>query len=134
MNNLKIELKREPSIDYMNGQPWRVRVVLENEDGVYYPVFFPLGHESKSLPELQGLALDVIYAKNFPGRFEEEQFNLVGTKISQIDDALEKSNTATEAANKAAEMSQGGLLSLLELLLTKGLIEDEDLAQLTSQN
>ena len=39
INNLKLEFG-EKSLDYLNGEVHRLRVVLKNDDGAYYPVFF----------------------------------------------------------------------------------------------
>lgn len=96
INNLPLEMVNEPSLDYLNGQPHRTRVTLTNADGAYYPVFFEPDAISKPLPDLLQMALDVVYQKNSSGRAEDERFNLLGTKIAEVDKATEESKKATE--------------------------------------
>lgn len=95
INNLKLEWG-DKSLDYLNGEPYRTRVVLKNEDGAYYPVFFDVDAINKPDLELLQMALDVNYQKNSSGRAEDERFNLLGTKIAEVDKATEESKKATE--------------------------------------
>ncbi|KKF49692.1 DUF1366 domain-containing protein [Streptococcus uberis] len=95
INNLKLEWG-DKSLDYLNGEPYRTRVVLKNEDGAYYPVFFEPDAINKPDSELLQMALDVNYQKNSSGRAEDERFNLLGTKIAEVDKATEESKKATE--------------------------------------
>ena len=145
INNLKLEFG-EKSIDYLNGQPYRTRVVLKNDDGAYYPVFFDV--ESVNLPDIELFqkALDVVYQKNSSGRAETEQFNLIGEKIAKYDELIEKSQKAikelegvTEKAIPTiakmeeqlalADSSRTGFTSLVLLLYGKGTLTDEDLIE-----
>ncbi|QBX31364.1 hypothetical protein Javan636_0009 [Streptococcus phage Javan636] len=70
--------------------------MLKNEDGAYYPVFFEPDAINKPDSELLQMALDVNYQKNSSGRAEDERFNLLGTKIAEVDKATEESKKATE--------------------------------------
>lgn len=124
INNLPLELAGEPSLDYLNGQPYRARVVLTNADGAYYPIFFEPEAISKPLPELLKTALDVVYNKNFSQRAENEKFNLLGTKIAEVDDAIGASKTQ-------ASTSQKTLMDMVFLFYSKGLLTDEDMASFT---
>ena len=80
------------SLDYLNGEPYKTRVVLGNNEGAIYPIFFKTGHIDKSAEELIALALEQIYQENYPNRAENEKFNMIGKKISEIDDAIERAN------------------------------------------
>ena len=123
INNLKLEWG-DKSLDYLNGEPYRTRVVLKNEDGAYYPVFFDVDAINKPDSELLQMALDVNYQKNSSGRAENEKFNLLGTKIAEVDDAI--------GASKAqASTSQKTLMDIVFLFYSKGLLTDEDMASFT---
>ena len=70
------------------------------------------------------MALDVNYQKNSSGRAENEKFNLLGTKIAEVDDAI--------GASKAqASTSQKTLMDIVFLFYSKGLLTDEDMASFT---
>ncbi|MEE3699141.1 DUF1366 domain-containing protein [Streptococcus uberis] len=123
INNLKLEWG-DKSLDYLNGEPYRTRVVLKNEDGAYYPVFFDVDAINKPDLELLQMALDVNYQKNSSGRAEDERFNLLGTKIAEVDQAIENSKTQSATSQKA-------FLDMVGLFYTKGLLTDDDLATIT---
>ncbi len=123
INNLKLEWG-DKSLDYLNGEPFRTRVVLKNEDGAYYPVFFDVDAINKPDSELLQMALDVNYQKNSSGRAENEKFNLLGTKVAEVDDAIEASKTQ-------ASTSQKTLMDMVFLFYSKGLLTDEDMASFT---
>ncbi|WP_413473640.1 DUF1366 domain-containing protein [Streptococcus parauberis] len=123
INNLKLEWG-DKSLDYLNGEPFRTRVVLKNEDGAYYPVFFDVDAINKPDSELLQMALDVNYQKNSSGRAENEKFNLLGTKIAEVDDAIGASKTQ-------ASTSQKTLMDIVFLFYSKGLLTDEDMASFT---
>lgn len=120
INNLKLELG-DKSLDYLNGEPYRTRVVLKNEDGAYYPVFFDVDAINKPDLELLQMALDVNYQKNSSGRAEDERFNLLGTKIAEVDQAIENSKTQSATSQKT-------LLDIIGLFYSKGLITDEEMS------
>ncbi|VTS14204.1 Protein of uncharacterised function (DUF1366) [Streptococcus pseudoporcinus] len=123
INNLKLEWG-DKSLDYLNGEPYRTRVVLKNEDGAYYPVFFEPEAINKPSPELLKMAIDVVYNKNFSQRAEDERFNLLGTKIAEVDKAIEASKTQSATSQKA-------LMDVVFLFYSKGLLTDEDIASFT---
>lgn len=123
INNLKLEWG-DKALDYLNGEPFRTRVVLKNEDGAYYPVFFDVDAINKPDSELLQMALDVNYQKNSSGRAENEKFNLLGTKIAEVDDAI-------EASKSQASTSQKTLMDIVFLFYSKGLLTDEDMAPFT---
>lgn len=120
INNLKLEWG-DKSLDYLNGEPYRTRVVLKNEDGAYYPVFFDVDAINKPDSELLQMALDVNYQKNSSGRAEDERFNLLGTKIAEVDQTIENSKTQSATSQKT-------LLDIIGLFYSKGLITDEEMS------
>ena len=89
------------SLDYLNNDPYRTKIVLGNSEGAFYPVYFDKDAISKSDAELLELATEKIYQDNFQNRAENEKFNLIGEKIAKYDDLIEKSQTAIKALEGA---------------------------------
>ena len=122
INNLKLEFG-EKGLDYLNGEVHRLRVVLKNEDGAYYPVFFEPDKINLSDAELYQMALEVNYQKNSSGRAEDERFNTIGEKIAEIDAATSRSK---EQYGKVEEMMKMTTAMVNELIASlMGGDEDE---------
>ncbi|MDT2748890.1 DUF1366 domain-containing protein [Streptococcus parauberis] len=112
INNLKLEWG-DKSLDYLNGEPYRTRVVLKNEDGAYYPVFFDVDAINKPDSELLQMALDVNYQKNSSGRAEDERFNLLGSKIAEVDDAIEASKAQQAKMEEMMKLTSATLNEII---------------------
>lgn len=106
------------SLDYLNNDPYRTKVVLGNSEGAYYPVYFDKDAISKSDAELLELATEKIYQDNFPGRAENEKFNAIGERLAKV-----KEQATMSASSRTA------FLQIVMTLYGKGLLEDEDLLQ-----
>ena len=106
------------SLDYLNNDPYRTKVVLGNSEGAYYPVYFDKDAISKSDAELLELATEKIYQDNFPSRAEDEKFNAIGERLANV-----KEQVAMSASSRTA------FLQIVMTLYGKGLLEDEDLLQ-----
>ena len=120
------------SLDYLNNDPYRTKVVLGNSEGAYYPVYFDKDAISKSDAELLELATEKIYQDNFPGRAENEKFNAIGERLAKIDDITEEATKNLEKVKEQVTMSASSRTAFLQIVMTlygKGLLEDEDLLQ-----
>ena len=106
------------SLDYLNNDPYRTKVVLGNSEGAFYPVYFDKDAISKSDAELLELATEKIYQDNFPSRAEDEKFNAIGERLANV-----KEQVAMSASSRTA------FLQIVMTLYGKGLLEDEDLLQ-----
>ena len=106
------------SLDYLNNDPYRTKVVLGNSEGAYYPVYFDKDAISKSDAELLELATEKIYQDNFPGRAENEKFNAIGERLAKV-----KEQATMSASSRTA------FLQIVMTLYGKGLLEDKDLLQ-----
>ena len=106
------------SLDYLNSDPYRTKVVLGNSEGAFYPVFFDKDAISKSDAELLELATEKIYQDNFPSRAEDEKFNAIGERLANV-----KEQVTMSASSRTA------FLQIVMTLYGKGLLEDEDLLQ-----
>ena len=106
------------SLDYLNNDPYRTKVVLGNSEGAFYPVYFDKDAISKSDAELLELATEKIYQDNFPSRAENEKFNEIGKSFANV-----KEQVTMSASSRSA------FLQIVMTLHGKGLLEDEDLLQ-----
>ena len=106
------------SLDYLNNDPYRTKVVLGNSEGAFYPVYFDKDAISKSDVELFSLASEKIYQDNFPSRAEDEKFNKIGERLAKV-----KEQVTMSASSRTA------FLQIVMTLYGKGLLEDEDLLQ-----
>lgn len=120
------------SLDYLNNDPYRTKVVLGNSEGAFYPVYFDKDAISKSDAELLKLATEKIYQDNFPGRAENEKFNAIGERLAKIDDITEEATKNLAKVKEQVTMSASSRTAFLQIVMTlygKGLLEDEDLLQ-----
>ena len=106
------------SLDYLNSDPYRTKVVLGNSEGAFYPIYFDKDAISKSDVELFSLASEKIYQDNFPNRAENEKFNEIGKSFANV-----KEQVTMSASSRSA------FLQIVMTLCGKGLLEDEDLLQ-----
>ena len=91
------------------------KVILTNDEGVFYPVMLSADKISLSNSELEKLALDVIYQENFPQRAENEKFNEITKELANY-----KENS---------EVAQVTLLDVVTQLYDKGVLTDETTTQ-----
>ena len=118
------------SLDYLNSDPYRTKVVLGNSEGAFYPIYFDKDAISKSDAELLDLATEKIYQDNFPGRAENEKFNAIGERLAEIDDITEEATKNLKKVKEEAKLSASSRLSFLKimtLLYEKGILTDEEL-------
>ncbi|WJQ86087.1 DUF1366 domain-containing protein [Streptococcus parasuis] len=113
------------SLDYLNNDPYRTKVVLGNSDGAFYPIYFDKDAISKSDAELFTLASEKIYQDNFPNRAETEKFNVID---KMIEEATQKLGKMDEQAQLSVS-SRSAFLKVVMTLYGKGLLTDEDLLQ-----
>lgn len=117
INNLKLEFG-EKCLDYLNGEVHRLRVVLKNDDGAYYPVFFEPDKVNLTDSELYQMALEVNYQKNASGRAEDERFNIIGEKIAEIDRAIERAQEQRAQVEEMMKMTTVMVNELIESLMS----------------
>ena len=106
------------SLDYLNNDPYRTKVVLGNSEGAFYPVYFDKDAISKPDAELLNLATEKIYQDNFPSRAEDERFNKIGKHFAEVNEQVQLSAS-----------SRSVFLKVVMTLYGKGLLTDEDLLQ-----
>ena len=113
------------SLDYLNNDPYRTKVVLGNSEGAFYPIYFDKDAISKSDAELFDLASEKIYQDNFPNRAETEKFNVIDKTIEEATQTLGKMNEQVQLSTA----SRSAFLQTVMTLYGKRLLTDEDLLQ-----
>lgn len=98
----------------LDGSVKGTKVVLSNDDGAIYPVLLEADKIGLTNTELEKLALDVIYQKNFRDKYENEKFAEYDNSIKE----LKKHNINSEVA-------QATLLDLITQLYEQGVLTDE---------
>ncbi|MDD7565640.1 MAG: DUF1366 domain-containing protein [Streptococcus suis] len=120
------------SLEYTQGEHPKTRVLLINDEGAMYPIYFDKEAIDKSDAELFELALEKIYQDNFPNRAEDEKFNDLGKRLAKIDDITDEATKNLEKVKEQVTMSTSSRAAFLQVVMTlygKGLLTDEDLLQ-----
>ncbi|CYV22363.1 DUF1366 domain-containing protein [Streptococcus suis] len=120
------------SLEYAQGEHPKTRVLLINDEGAMYPIYFDKEAIDKSDAELFELALEKIYQDNFPNRAEDEKFNAIGKRLAKVDDIAEEATKNLEKVKEQVTVSASSRAAFLQVVMTlygKGLLTDEDLLQ-----
>ncbi|CYX50499.1 DUF1366 domain-containing protein [Streptococcus suis] len=120
------------SLEYTQGEHPKTRVLLINDEGAMYPIYFDKEAIDKADAELFELALEKIYQDNFPNRAEDEKFNEIGKRLAKVDDIAEEATKNLEKVKEQVTMSASSRTAFLQIVMTlygKGLLTDEDLLQ-----
>lgn len=136
---MKFEFESKSKEYDASGAASATKVVLRNRNGAYVPVFLPVEKIDLSNTELLTEALEVIYQENFPQRAENEKFNELDEKIKEYE-ALSRKATETIAKmeeqmtkqQEKSKMAQVTLMNVITEFYAKGMLEDEDLAELSN--
>lgn len=104
------------SLEYLNNEPTKTRVVLGNSEGAYYPMFFDKDAIQQTDAELFKRALDAMYEQNFSGRAESEKFNKVDDRLVAQQKAIETTQELLTRVSAVSEIlvalaisAQGGM-------------------------
>ena len=116
---MKLEFNSKQLTYDLSGNPSATQVILSNSDGANVPVFLLAEDIDLSNSELLEKALEVIYEENFPNRAENEKFNLIGQKIAEIDDAIDRSNKQYERVEELLKVTTGTVNELIMSLMTE---------------
>ncbi|AGS05863.1 hypothetical protein Javan284_0007 [Streptococcus phage Javan284] len=95
----------------LDGSVKGTKVVLSNDEGAIYPVMLEPDKIDLTNTELEKLALDVIYQKNFRDKYENEKF-------AEMQAGLAKQK-------ESSEIAQATLLDVVTQLYDKGVLTDE---------
>ncbi|MGV3011831.1 DUF1366 domain-containing protein [Streptococcus thoraltensis] len=123
---MKLEFNSKQLTYDLSGNPSATQVILSNSDGANVPVFLLAKDIDLSNSELLEKALEVIYEENFPNRAENEKFNLIGKKIAEIDDAIDRSNKQYERVEELLKVTTGTVNELIMSLMSEKEEADTD--------
>lgn len=97
----------------LDGSVRGTKVVLSNDEGAIYPVLLEADKIDLTNTELEKLALDVIYQKNFRDKYENEKFRELNEKIAKYEELI---NTMKQSMTESDKMLQLATATLNELI------------------
>lgn len=104
------------SLEYLNNEPTKTRVLLGNSEGAYYPIFLDKEAINKTDAELFQQALNAVYEQNFSGRAEKEKFNKVDDRLEAQQKTIETTQALLTKVSAVSEIlvalaisAQGGM-------------------------
>lgn len=107
------------SLEYTQGEHPKTRVLLINDEGAMYPIYFDKEAIDKSDAELFELALEKIYQDNFPNRAEDEKFEFFNKAILEV-------RKETEKNREIAKTMSLSFAQFVELLEERGIVLDDE--------
>lgn len=107
------------SLEYTQGEHPKTRVLLINDEGAMYPIYFDKEAIDKSDAELFELALEKMYQENFPNRAEDEKFEFFNKAILEV-------RKETEKNREIAKTMSLSFTQFVELLEERGIVLDDE--------
>lgn len=97
----------------IDGSVKGTRVVLSNDEGAIYPVSLEPDKIELSNSELEELALNIIYQKNFRDKYENEKFGELNEKIANYEELINTMNLSMEESDKMLQLATATLNELI---------------------
>lgn len=97
----------------LDGTVKGTRVVLSNDEGAIYPVSLEPDKIELSNSELEELALNIIYQKNFRDKYENEKFKEFNDKIANYEELINKMNQSMAESDKMLQLATATLNELI---------------------
>lgn len=97
----------------LDGSVKGTKVILSNDEGAIYPVLLEPDKIDLTNTELEKLALDVIYQKNFRDKYENEKFKELNDKIAKYEELIAKMNQSMEQSDKMVKLATATLNDLI---------------------
>src|SRR5699024_796292 len=89
------------------------RVVLSNNECAIYPVSLEPDKIELSNSELEELALNIIYQKNFRDKYENEKFKEFNEKIAKYEELINTMKLSMEESDKMLQLATATLNELI---------------------
>ena len=89
----------------IDGSVKGTRVVLSNDEGAIYPVSLEPDKIELSNSELEELALNIIYQKNFRDKYENEKFEELNEKIAKYEELINTMKLSMEESDKMLQLT-----------------------------
>ena len=97
----------------IDGSVKGTRVVLSNDEGAIYPVSLEPDKIELSNSELEELALNIIYQKNFRDKYENEKFGELNEKIAKYEELINTMKLSMEESDKMLQLATATLNELI---------------------
>lgn len=97
----------------LDGSVKGTKVVLSNDEGAIYPVLLEADKIDLTNTELEKLALDVIYQKNFRDKYENEKFRELNEKIAKYEDLINTMKLSMAESDKILQLATATLNELI---------------------
>lgn len=97
----------------LDGSVKGTKVVLSNDEGAIYPVLLEPDKIDLTNTELEKLALDVIYQKNFRDKYENEKFKELNDKIAKYEELINKMKQSMVESDKMLQLATATLNELI---------------------
>ena len=97
----------------IDGSVKGTRVVLSNDDGAIYRVTLEPDKIELSNSELEELALNIIYQKNFRDKYENEKFGELNEKIAKYEELINTMKLSMEESDKMLQLATATLNELI---------------------
>ncbi|WP_143888050.1 DUF1366 domain-containing protein [Streptococcus lutetiensis] len=104
----------------LDGSVKGTKVVLSNDEGAIYPVMLEPDKIDLTNTELEKLALDVIYQKNFRDKYENEKFKELNDKIAKYEELITKMKLSMEQSDKMVQLATATLNELINKMYPDG--------------
>lgn len=104
----------------LDGSVKGTKVVLTNDEGAIYPVMLPADKIELSNTELEQLALEVVYQKNFRDKYENEKFKELNDKIAKYEELITKMKLSMEQSDKMVQLATATLNELINKMYPDG--------------
>lgn len=104
----------------LDGSVKGTKVVLSNDEGAIYPVLLEPDKIDLTNTELEKLALDVIYQKNFRDKYENEKFKELNDKIAKYEELITKMKLSMEQSDKMVQLATATLNELINKMYPDG--------------
>ena len=97
----------------IDGSVKGTRVVLSNDDGAIYPVTLEPDKIELSNTELEKLALNIIYQKNFRDKYENDKFKEFNEKIANYEETIREMKQSMAESDKMLQLATATLNELI---------------------
>lgn len=97
----------------LDGSVKGTKVVLSNDEGAIYPVLLEADKIGLTNTELEELALNVIYQKNFRDKYENEKFGELNEKIAKYEELIKTMKLSMEESDKMLQLATATLNELI---------------------
>lgn len=97
----------------LDGSVKGTKVVLSNDEGAIYPVLLEPDKIDLTNTELEKLALDKIYQKNFRDKYENEKFKELNDKIANYEELINKMKQSMVESDKMLQLATATLNELI---------------------